>query len=244
MQSASHSLRCRQENPGHPMCSHLPRLLFRPAPRFAPGLCRYFCSASALTFQSPCVVNQNPTSASAGWAGLFSLGPSFPVGWEMDHLEGEGKATRPRSFSSTLAPLDGTWHPYAVMDRPVCWWGLVDLHGVAAPAVPAGPAGMARLRDHFHNGPGFVKASFWVSSLWKRGGKSEFCPNLVFLAKIARLTHEPVSDKCQQPAMGAQTRRGSCTMAADLALVRCVVWGLLTQNSHGRAPRCALPLQS
>lgn len=33
-------------------------------------------------------------------------------------------------------------------------------------------------------------------------------------------------------------------MAADLALVRCVAWGLLIQNSHGQAPRRALPCRA
>lgn len=85
MQSASHLLRRCQENPGHPMRSHLPRLLFLLAPRFALGVCRYFCSASALTFQSPCMVNQNPSASSASWARLCSHGPIFPMGSEMDH---------------------------------------------------------------------------------------------------------------------------------------------------------------
>lgn len=101
---------------------------------------------------------------------------------------------------------------------------------------------MACLWGHFHDGLGFVKASVLVSSLWLC--KSEFCPDLDLLAKILQLTHEPISDKCQQPAMGAQTGGRGCTMAADLALVRCVVWGLLTQNSHGRALRYALPCRA
>lgn len=33
-------------------------------------------------------------------------------------------------------------------------------------------------------------------------------------------------------------------MAADLALVRCVIWGLITLNGHGRALRRALPCRA
>lgn len=33
-------------------------------------------------------------------------------------------------------------------------------------------------------------------------------------------------------------------MAADLTLVRCVVWGLLTQSSHGQTPQRALPCRA
>lgn len=92
VQSASHlPLRC-QENPGHPMRSHLPRLLFPLAPRFALGLRKYFCSASVLPFQSPCVVRQNPAASPAGWAGICFLTPSFPMGWEMDNPGGQGES--------------------------------------------------------------------------------------------------------------------------------------------------------
>lgn len=62
---------------------------------------------------------------------------------------------------------------------------LVDRRGVAAPAVPAGPASVARLRSHFHDGRGFVKAPFLVSSLWLCN--SEFCSNLDFLAKTPQI---------------------------------------------------------
>lgn len=83
---------------------------------------------------------------------------------------------------------------------------LIDHCGVAAPAVPAGPAGAACLQGRFHDGCGFVKVSFLVSWLWLCNSK--FCPNLDFLAKTPQLTHDPISDKCQQPAMGAQTGAG------------------------------------
>lgn len=161
--------------------------------------------------------------------------PASPWAGRWTTLEGKGKATHPRSFGSTLAVLDGTQHPHPA-DRPLsllvgrcsAWLTTAALlHPLCQQVVPS----VACLQGRFHDGPGFVKASFLVSSLWLC--KSEFCPNLVFLAKIPQLTHEPISDKFQQLAVGAQTGVGGCTMAADLVLMRCVVWGLLTQNSHG-----------
>lgn len=102
------------------MHPHLPRLLFRLAPRFTLRLCRYFCSASVLTLQRPCMGNQSPAASSAIWARLCSLGPGFPMGWD---LEGEGKATPPKSFGSTLAQLDGAQHPRPMTDCAGCWQG-------------------------------------------------------------------------------------------------------------------------
>lgn len=162
------------------MHSHLPRLLFHLAPRFTLRLCRYFCSASVLTLQSPCMGDQSPAASSASWARLCSLGPGFPTGWD---LEGEGKATPPKSFGSTLAQLDGAQHPHPMVDCAGCW------QGCALPICPlwcpcgrgtAGPASVARLCGHFHRDPGFVRASFSASSLWLC--KSEPCPSLDFLA--------------------------------------------------------------
>lgn len=102
------------------MHPHLPRLLFRLAPRFTLRLCRYFCSASVLTLQRPCMGNQSPAASSAIWARLCSLGLGFPMGWD---LEGEGKATPPKSFGSTLAQLDGAQHPRPMTDCAGCWQG-------------------------------------------------------------------------------------------------------------------------
>lgn len=124
MLSASHSLRRCQENPEHPVHSHLPRLLFHLAPRFMLRLCRYFCSASVLTLQSPCMGNQSPAASSASWARLCSLGPNFPMGWD---LEGGGKAIPPKSFGNTLAQLDGAQHLHPVTDCAGCWQGCALL---------------------------------------------------------------------------------------------------------------------
>lgn len=87
-------------------------------------LCRYFCSASVLTLQSPCMGNQSPAASSASWARLCSLGPGFPMGWD---LEGEGKAIPPTSFGSTLAQLDGAQHPHPMIDYAGCWQGCALL---------------------------------------------------------------------------------------------------------------------
>lgn len=148
------------------MHSHLPRLLFHLAPRFTPRLCRYFCSASVLTLQSPCIGNQSPAASSASWAGLCSLGPGFSMGWT---LENEEKATPSLgSFGSTLAQLDGAQHPHPVTDCAGCWQGcalMICLPWCPCSSVLAGPGSLASLWGHFHRDPGFVRASFLVSSL-------------------------------------------------------------------------------